>query len=104
MTFAIRMHLRTRARKLLGILSAPRLVTVMLKHRVAAAVEHGQALRSRDFRTIVDIGANRGQFALVARACFPDARIVAFEPLAGPFETLSRVFEGDLGFEAHKVA
>jgi FkbM family methyltransferase len=35
-------------------------------------------------RSVVDIGANRGQFALVARHCFPDASIISFEPLPGP--------------------
>jgi hypothetical protein len=31
--------------------------------------------------TILDIGANRGQFAVVARQTFPGAAILAFEPL-----------------------
>lgn len=46
-------------------------------------------------RTVVDIGANRGQFALVARHCFPEARIVSFEPLTGPVATYRAVFAGD---------
>ena len=34
-----------------------------------------------DFRTIIDAGANVGQFARAAHLCFPDARILSFEPL-----------------------
>jgi FkbM family methyltransferase len=48
-------------------------------------------------RTVVDIGANRGQFALVARHCFPEARIVSFEPLAGPAAVYRAVFGRDDG-------
>lgn len=34
-----------------------------------------------DFGTIIDAGANVGQFARAAHACFPKARILSFEPL-----------------------
>ena len=38
-------------------------------------------LQHRDIRTVIDVGANTGQFAqLIHRAC-PDARILSFEPL-----------------------
>jgi FkbM family methyltransferase len=49
----------------------------------------------RPGRTVVDIGANRGQFALAARHCFADARIVSFEPLSGPAALWRAVFAGD---------
>ncbi|HJO35366.1 MAG TPA: FkbM family methyltransferase [Gammaproteobacteria bacterium] len=45
--------------------------------------------------TVVDIGANRGQFALAARHCFPAGQIVSFEPLAGPAALWRAVFVGD---------
>ena len=37
-----------------------------------------------DLRTVVDIGANRGQFALAVRRWAPRAKVFAYEPLAGP--------------------
>lgn len=46
------------------------------------------ALGERPFRTIIDIGANRGQFAMEARRRFPAATIHALEPLPGPFREL----------------
>jgi FkbM family methyltransferase len=62
---------------------------------VAAGVEHEPFLRTLSCRTVVDIGANRGQFALVARQCFRQATIFSFEPLSGPAKHFRRVFAGD---------
>jgi len=67
-----------------------------LRFGVAAGVEHFAVLRSLgEVRTVVDIGANRGQFALVARHCFPAATLVSFEPLPGPAALYRAVFAGD---------
>jgi FkbM family methyltransferase len=54
-----------------------------LRHGVAAAIEH-RHLASLRARTVIDAGAHRGQFALLALELFPTARVFAFEPLAGP--------------------
>lgn len=77
----------------------------MLRLGVAAAVEHAPVLRNLDdVRTVVDIGANSGQFALVARECFLDARILSFEPLPGPAEKFKCVFASDPQISLHQVA
>lgn len=47
-------------------------------------------LRSRNFRTVLDIGANVGRFSVTANAVFPQARIVAFEPLPSCFAAAER--------------
>ena len=54
--------------------------------------------------TVVDIGANRGQFALVARACFPIAKIISFEPLPEPAALSRRVFSKDDATVLHIAA
>lgn len=43
----------------------------------------------RSYKTIVDAGANAGQFARAAHLCFPEARILSFEPLPDVAERLA---------------
>ncbi len=62
-----------------------------LRHGVAASTEHDRTPLQHDYRTILDVGANRGQFGLVAMRRFPHASLVCFEPLPGPRATLERV-------------
>jgi FkbM family methyltransferase len=65
---------------------------------VAASAEHFMVLKSLGpIDTIIDIGANRGQFSLAARYSFPKATIFAFEPLPTPFEICRNVFASDEG-------
>lgn len=44
-----------------------------------------------DIRTVLDVGANRGQFARWCAAVFPDAEIHAFEPLPDCMPWLDRL-------------
>ena len=46
-------------------------------------------LRHLPIRTVIDIGANTGQFARIALQMFPQSRIICFEPLPGAFARLS---------------
>jgi len=71
---------------------------------VAAAFEHESVLRQLNCRTIVDVGANIGQFALVARRCYPNATIFSFEPLPKPANRYRRVFAGDERVRLNEVA
>lgn len=45
-------------------------------------------------RTILDLGANIGQFAVAASHLFADAKIISFEPDPGVVEVLSRNVKG----------
>src|SRR5438034_257558 len=47
-------------------------------------------LRELNPKTILDIGANTGQFAVAINTILPDARILSFEPLPDCFEQLKR--------------
>lgn len=71
---------------------------------VAAAVEHEALLSNIYCKTIIDIGANRGQFSLVARHCFKDAQIFAFEPLPQPFKVLQNIFVHDHMITLYQMA
>jgi FkbM family methyltransferase len=67
----------------------------LLAMRVAPAIEHVAALSRFSFQTIVDVGANRGQFAAISRRLFPVSQIYSFEPLRGPATTFSRALASD---------
>ena len=90
--------------KLAAILKSPYYRTRLLRHRVAAGVEHARVLSGLDCRTVVDIGANRGQFALVARRCLPQARVISFEPLPAAAAKFRAVFADDDRVTLHEVA
>ena len=78
--------------------------TAFLASRVAAAVEHQDVLAPFTFATVVDVGANRGQFALLAREIFPRSRIHSFEPLEAPAATFERVHATDPRVTLHRAA
>src|SRR5437879_3174691 len=61
-------------------------------------------LRRMGIRTVVDIGANIGQFAETARLAFPEASLHCFEPLPACFAKLSRRLAGTPGVFLHNMA
>jgi len=72
---------------LVGALEQPRRLPIVVSS-VTKGVHIGELVkldkawvRRAGIRTIIDVGANCGQFALAAGAVIPDARIYAFEPL-----------------------
>lgn len=60
----------------------------------------GLQLAGLSFGTVLDVGANIGQFSAAARGVWPRARIVAFEPLP----TAAEALRGRLRVEVHQVA
>ncbi|MDH3673086.1 MAG: FkbM family methyltransferase, partial [Gammaproteobacteria bacterium] len=90
--------------KLTRILRVLQYGTALLRYRLPAGIEHEPVLRLRKYKTIVDVGANRGQFTLVARHCCPCARIIAFEPLRRPAERFRAIYKNDNGIALHQVA
>jgi FkbM family methyltransferase len=66
-----------------------------LRSRVAASIEHDRVLSGLGLRTVVDIGANRGQFALCIRRLYPSAQIYSFEPLEKPARAWRENFAND---------
>ena len=66
-----------------------------LLYGVAASIEHKKSLRGYKFHTVIDVGANRGQFALIARYLFPLARIISFEPLQSATDKYRKIFKDD---------
>ncbi len=68
----------------------PRLLPLMREgvHPEIYQRMNGSWLHQAGIRTVLDIGANTGQFTRTMHALLPDATIYAFEPQADTFETL----------------
>lgn len=92
-----------KARKLAAILPSP-VMRRGLWLGVAAAVENMRILRPLAFATIIDAGANKGQFSLLMRYLNPGAAIVAFEPMADAAQVFDRLFAADERTRLHRVA
>lgn len=84
-----------RVRKCLFAIAHPIARRALLRYGVLCTSEHKSVLLVTPFRTVVDIGANRGQFALSARIFCPNADIFCFEPLTVAFDRLTAVFSAD---------
>lgn len=61
-------------------------------------------LRSRRIDTVLDVGANVGQFGLHLRDLGYRGRIVSFEPVGAVFAVLKGVAERDGNWEVHNLA
>ena len=77
--------------------------SALARYGVAASVEHDPVLRE-PIKTVIDIGANRGQFSLAVRHFHPAARIVAFEPLPSASAVYRKVFAQDPQNTLYSVA
>jgi FkbM family methyltransferase len=80
-----------KASKLLETVSNP-IYWNGLRHGIAPTLEHKLALKGLNVRTVLDVGANKGQFSLLARCLYPAATIYAFEPLQRPAERFRALF------------
>lgn len=60
--------------------------------------------RALGIRTILDIGANVGQFAVTANMALPHARIVSFEPLPDCYRALCKRMANANNFQAINTA
>ncbi len=56
------------------------------------------------FKTIIDVGASKGNFSLQFHKIFPEAQIYAFEPLADCFELTKNKLDGVANFRAFNLA
>ncbi len=95
MTFAAQLPdpLKRRIRDAIGLLGVE-----------IIARRSNQWLENSPIRTVIDVGANRGQFARTARTMFPKSQIYSFEPLTDCYEEIRRDFAGDPKLQAFNVA
>lgn len=75
-----------------------------LRHGVGASIEHQSVVAALRVATLVDVGANVGQFSLLVRKLHPDAQVFAFEPLAAAAARYRALFAGMPGVTLHQAA
>lgn len=92
-----------RLKKLKKALFIKKLRIAFFKYFVFGSVEHEYILGVTNPLLIVDIGANKGQFALAARV-FSGANVISFEPLSKPAAKFRKIFENDSKVILHNVA
>lgn len=88
-------------RKILSAAAEPSYWPYLLRG-VLPTVEHRDVLSGIAPETIIDVGANKGQFSTFARREWPDAKIHAFEPIAEQAERLRQVLPK--GVKLHQCA
>ncbi|MBT8587060.1 FkbM family methyltransferase [Polynucleobacter paneuropaeus] len=93
----------TRIKKALRIFRSQRFALSFIRYGVFAGAEHYQVLNPK-LKMVIDIGANKGQFALACREWAPNAQIISFEPLEGPARVFKALFASDTNVRLHEVA
>lgn len=93
-----------RLTKLARIMSVPLYARCLAELGVAAACENDDFLRGRNFLTIADVGANRGQFLLSAKRNCPKATVISFEPVPSAATKLEKVAARLESAQVHRVA
>tara|TARA_B100001093_G_C26717674_1_gene966372 strand:- start:429 stop:1166 length:738 start_codon:yes stop_codon:yes gene_type:complete len=68
-------------------------IKALIRYRLAPTIEHSKIIKSLEIETFIDIGANKGQFAMMANKIHPNSNIICFEPQKKPFETLQKLFK-----------
>lgn len=89
--------------KLFRVLVVPEFIKALFAGTVAG-VEHLSVLRNLPVGSVVDIGANKGQFSLVATLLFPDVKIHAFEPQVKPYRKFKNLFAKNRNVHVYNCA
>lgn len=80
------------------------LLPIVAKYSVAPSIEHLTLLKSIELSTIIDIGANKGQFSSIVSRLIPHSKIFAFEPLSGPSTKFKQVFSDNSNVILYQLA
>lgn len=64
-----------------------------LQAGTAASTEHEALIMLLQPETVIDVGANRGQFTALCLGCLPEVRVIAFEPLADAAERFTKAIQ-----------
>jgi hypothetical protein len=93
-----------RARKLWTIAVDGTARAAFRRGRIAPSIELLPLLRDVRAATVLDVGANVGQFSLLATMHLGPTKVIAFEPLPGAAEAYERVLGADPRIVLHRCA
>ena len=88
----------------MGLCRHPVFISPLIRHGIAAGIEHYSLVQYLAPGTLIDAGANKGQFSLLVRKLFPKTRIIAFEPLPKAADRYERLFRDDKHTTLHRLA
>ena len=91
-----------RIKKLIFIIFRPHLFYYFLKYKVLPGYEHIDILKI-GFDIIIDVGANKGQFSLIAKEV-NECKIFAFEPLKYAANIYEKIFASNTQIKLYKHA
>lgn len=77
--------------KLLCILKKPKLLIYLIKYGVLPSFEH-KFLKKNSYNTLLDVGANKGQFSLYFITYCRNSKVYAFEPLDSAAKIYQKIF------------
>ncbi len=98
------MRLKRTAKKVINRVVKPWGMELAYTHVLTRTELRRDWLRRFPIRTVLDIGANVGQFASQIREVFPEAFIYSFEPLRDAHRSLVSEMRGDKRFRAFNFA
>ena len=71
---------------------------------IYAAVEHLEIISKINPKTVFDVGANKGQFALAANIVDDNIKIISFEPQIKPAKVFKNFFKDNSNVALHECA
>jgi len=94
-----------RIKKLFNIILSIKYIKLYLFYNVVPTFEHKYLLKQvKDCNTVIDIGANKGQFSLIANDIFFEPKIIAFEPLKTAAKKYNKLFHKNKNITLHNYA
>ena len=93
-----------RLKKMYKVFGDLETLAIFFRYRVVATYEHESILRDLKPNLVVDVGANYGQFSLLCSKIWPQAQIIAFEPIPKCFNKMKQIFTSKSNIIIHNVA
>jgi FkbM family methyltransferase len=98
------MKLKTTAKAIINRIVQPWGMELAYSHLVIRPESRHDWLKNLRIRTVLDIGANTGQFAAEMRSILPGAAIYSFEPLRDAYASLLSQMKREPAFKAFNFA